>query len=273
MRAHRHEPDDARPEPGIESLQPALVFDRDSIRQVDRAAIDEFGIPGIVLMENAARGLARETLEMLDQTSGRASLVLILCGSGNNGGDGYALARDLHNAGVDVAIVPIGEPKPETDAEINRCICRRMALREIPFKDLDQFDRRYEPDLIVDAIFGTGLDRPVAGDAAAAIQWINNSGRPVLAVDVPSGLDCNTGKPVGGEPSHAVKASATVTFVGLKIGFEGLDAQKYLGEVAVVDIGAPLELLQRFGRETSAARPEAPEHAEPTEPTASPRSH
>jgi NAD(P)H-hydrate epimerase len=258
MRGHREDTDHDRADSGRAQAEPALVFDRDAIRQVDRAAIEEFGVPGIVLMENAARGLARETLDMLDQNAGSDALVLIFCGSGNNGGDGYALARDLSNANVEVVIVPIGQPKSETDAQTNRQICQRMGLKEIPFTEIDQFDRRFEPDLIVDALFGTGLDRPLTGDAAAAIRWINNSGRPVLAVDVPSGLDCNTGKPVGDEKCEAICATRTVTFVGLKTGFQGLDAQKHLGEVVVVDIGAPLELLERFGHPTGVRHREAP---------------
>jgi hypothetical protein len=115
------------------------------------------------------------------------------------------------------------------------------------------------------------MDRPITGQAAQAVEWINTSKRPVLAVDVPSGIDCDTGRPIGGGP--AIKADKTVTFVGLKSGFEGLDAQKYLGEVAVVDIGAPLELLDRLGQDVGVDHPEAPEHNELAEPVASPRSH
>jgi hydroxyethylthiazole kinase-like uncharacterized protein yjeF len=274
QRPHRYEPDFDRDDQfALESPPPLLVFDRESIRAVDRTAIDEYGIPGLILMENAARGLARKTLEMLDETTSRASLVLIFCGSGNNGGDGFALARDLHNAGVDVAIVVVGEPKPGTDAGVNRMICQRMGLRELSVDEVDSFDRRYQADLIVDAMFGTGLDRALSGSAAQAVQWINQSKRPVLAVDVPSGLDCDTGRPAGGASGIAVKATRTVTFVGFKSGFEGLDAQKYLGEVSVVDIGAPVELLERFGRQVGLAHPEAPEHRELAEPIASPRSH
>jgi NAD(P)H-hydrate epimerase len=271
MRGHREDSDHDRTDSGPAQAEPALVFDRDAIRQVDRAAIEEFGVPGIVLMENAARGLARETLDMLEQDAGPDALVLIFCGSGNNGGDGYALARDLSNANVEVIIVPLGLPRPNTDADTNRQICQRMGLREIPFSDIDQFDRRFEPDLIVDAMFGTGLDRSITGEAAAAIRWINNSGRPVLAVDVPSGLDCNTGRPVGEEGCQAICATRTVTFVGLKTGFQGLDAQKHLGEVVVVDIGAPLELLERFGRPAGVTHREAPDHGAQTEPVTSPR--
>ncbi len=100
------------------------------------------------------------------------------------------------------------------------------------------------PDLIVDAIFGTGLDRPIGSDAAKVIEWLNGLDRPVLAVDVPSGLDCDSGEPLG----TAVRAPRTVTFVGPKTGFLERAARPFLGAVTVVDIGAPIELYRRFGR-------------------------
>ena len=172
---------------------------------------------------------------------------MIVCGSGNNGGDGYALARHLHNAGVDVVLAALGEPKAGSDAATNREICRRIGLREAPFEEARQ---HAACDLLVDAIFGTGLDRPVTGTAAEAIEWINAGGRPVLAVDLPSGLDCDTGRALG----TAVRAACTVTFVGLKPAMTKSAAREYLGEVVVTGIGAPLELLQRYGRPADKTR-------------------
>ncbi len=215
------------------------VLDRDSVRAVDRAATDEYGIPGVVLMENAARALAVETLAMMPKTAG---LVVIVCGSGNNGGDGWALARHLHNAGSDVRIAPLGEPREGTDAAVNCHICRNMKLREIVGDDLPAHFA--DCDLVVDAIFGTGLDRGVTGAAATVIERINRSGRPVLAVDVPSGLDCDTGQPLG----STIRAARTVTFVARKPAMNVEAARAYTGEVVVADIGAPVELLERFGR-------------------------
>ncbi len=215
------------------------VLDRLSVRAVDRAAIEEYGIPGVVLMENAARGLAAEALDMLGRAGGR---VVIVCGSGNNGGDGWALARHLHNAGVNVTVAVLGEPRQDSDAALNRHVCRRMAISEIAPDDLPAHLEGC--DLIVDAIFGTGLDRRVTGAAAAVIDLINASGRPVLAVDVPSGLDCDGGATLG----CAVKAARTATFVARKPCMELEVTKAYLGKVVVVDIGAPVELLERFGR-------------------------
>ncbi len=225
----------------MSASQTPYVLDRESVRAVDRAAIDEYGIPGIVLMENAARGLAAEAVAMLRGAEHEPPQVLIICGRGNNGGDGYALARHLHNAGVAPVLAPLGEPRGESDAGINDAICRRMGIRRIA---LDQLDGCAKADLVVDAIFGTGLDRPTSGEAARVIDWINDAGRPVLAVDVPSGLDCDTGRPLG----TAVRATRTVTFVGLKPGLVQLHAAPLVGEVVVVDIGAPVELTHRFGR-------------------------
>lgn len=218
------------------------VLDRASVRAVDRAAVEEYGIPGVVLMENAARGLADEAMRML-AGSGRAPSVLIVCGSGNNGGDGFALGRHLHNHGAGVRFVSLGTPRPGTDAALNRGICRAMHLHESPAEDLR---KHLDCDLIVDAIFGTGLDRPVSGVPAQIIERINDAGRPVLAVDIPSGLDCDTGEPLG----TAVRATRTVTFVGLKPAMSIPAARPYLGQVTVAPIGAPVELLERFGRQT-----------------------
>ena len=102
---------------------------------------------------------------------------------------------------------------------------------------------RGEFQLIVDAIFGTGLDRPITGPTAALIEWINSTGYPVLAADCPSGLDCDTGQPLG----CAVRATRTVTFVALKPGFLAAESRAYTGEVFVAQIGAPASLIERYG--------------------------
>ena len=217
------------------------ILDRESVRAVDRAAVEEYGIPGIVLMENAARGLADQALQMLGNAQDSPPTTLIVCGSGNNGGDGYALGRHLHNASINVVLVQLGEPRAGSDAAINREICLKMGLCEVP---LDDIATRADADLIVDAIFGTGLDRPVSGPAAEAIERMNVAAAPVLAVDVPSGLDCDTGEALG----TTVRADCTVTFVAKKPGLITAAAKEYVGKVVVADIGAPIELVRRFGR-------------------------
>ncbi len=235
----------------------ALIFDRAASRAVDRAAIDEFDMPGILLMENAARGLCECALRIISEScpsavhpGGNPAPVphaLVICGSGNNGGDGYALARHLHNHRVSVTIAALGDPKSDADAAINRRICQRMLLTMIDSSSLGASVHADRFSLIVDAIFGTGLDRAVEGEAARIIRWINAAARPVLAVDVPSGLDGDTGRPIAPD-SPCVRATLTATFLGLKPGFLDLDAQRLLGEVVVCDIGAPRELLERFGK-------------------------
>lgn len=222
-----------------------LVLDRQAVREVDRVAIEDFAIPGIVLMENAALGLAEHALDMLNSGASEPPRVLIICGRGNNGGDGYALARHLINKDVEVTLANLGDPKPEGDAGINKTICRHMNIPEIsPSKVTPQIlTDQGEFHLIVDAIFGTGLDRPVIDPTAAIIEWINSTGYPILAADCPSGLDCDTGRPLG----CAVRATRTVTFVALKPGFLVREARAYTGEVIVAQIGAPASLIERFG--------------------------
>jgi len=236
--SQRHEA--ARRGSGVEAAAPGGVYvlSREAVRSVDRGAIDDYGIPGIVLMENASRALAKAALEMLGGRRGK--LVLVICGSGNNGGDGWALARHLHNAGMRVVVAAMGEPRSADDAGVNCAVCRKMGIEEV---GVDRLEAYGSADLIVDAIFGTGLDREVKGSALEVIEWINGTGRPVLAVDVPSGLDCDTGRPLGA----SVKARRTVSFVGYKPAFGVLEAQGYVGEVEVGEIGVPIELVERFG--------------------------
>ena len=225
-----------------------LVLTRKAVREVDRVAIKDFAIPGIVLMENAARGLAEHALDMLVNAASFPPRVLIICGRGNNGGDGYALARHLTNQDIDVTLAGIGDskanPKAVSDAGINKTICRHMNIPDIsPEITPQKLADRGEFHLIVDAIFGTGLDRPITGPTAAIIEWINSTGYPVLAADCPSGLDCDTGRPLG----CAVRATRTVTFVARKPGFLVAESRAYTGEVFVAEIGAPAFLIERFG--------------------------
>jgi hydroxyethylthiazole kinase-like uncharacterized protein yjeF len=221
--------------------RPAFVLDRASVRRVDREAVEQYAMPSIILMENAARALAVEAIDMLEKVGDDGAIVLIICGSGNNGGDGWALARHLHNAGYEPVVAPIKDPNPNGDAGINCAICRSMGIREI---DIGSVDRYRDVDLIVDAIFGTGLDRMVEGRPAEIIEWINGTGRPVLAVDIPSGLDGDTGKPLG----VCVRADRTVSFVGWKPGFLEPSARGWTGKIIVGDIGAPRALTERYGR-------------------------
>jgi NAD(P)H-hydrate epimerase len=209
---------------------------RSQVREIDRRSIEEFHIPGVVLMENAARAVADAAHNMLLHAKHRA--ILILCGGGNNGGDGLAAARHLHNAGFDIHIALTADPaRYQKEALINWQITQAMHL-PTTVADPKLIDDT-EAALIIDAIFGTGLTsapRPPFDQFVAAIE---RSGVPVLAVDIPSGLDCDTGQPLG----PCVQATTTVTFVAEKAGFAVPEAQLYLGQVEVAEIGCPREII------------------------------
>ncbi len=219
--------------PGHNILTVMIRLTREQVREIDRLSIARYHIPGIVLMENAARAVADVAWEMIGRTRGRC--VRIDCGPGNNGGDGLAVARHLHNRGaiVDVSCAAAGSREYAGDAAMNYQIATAMGL-------IDRFTDRPPPDLIVDALFGTGLDRPLAGEAAVFVDSINRSGVPVLAVDIPSGLDCDTGEPLG----PCVRANCTVTFVAEKAGLANPLARQYLGEITIGDIGCPQAVIQ-----------------------------
>lgn len=215
-----------------------LIFTREQVRRIDALAVERYRIPSIVLMENASRGLADVAGRML----GDKRRVLICCGGGNNGGDGLAAARHLHNRGYEATIHLTRPADSYTgDALINLRICRAMKL---PMLGADTpLDQLPGADLLLDGLFGTGLTQPVRAPFDAIIQWMNRQPAPILAIDIPSGLDCDTGRPLG----IAVKAAATVSFVGLKLGFLQPDSRDYTGQIHIADIGAPRELLQEIG--------------------------
>ncbi len=215
-----------------------LVFTRESIGRVDRLAVERYGIASIVLMENAGAAVAREALRMLGR--GRGGAVALYCGPGNNGGDGLVAARHLHNAGVGVQVVLAAKrERYRGDAAANLGVIEAMGLPIMT--------RARRPALVVDALFGTGLDRPVEGRMASLIGEVNRWGARgvgVLAVDLPSGLDADSGEVLG----VAVKATRTVTLCGWKAGFLRKGCREWTGRIVVVGIGAPRELLEREGR-------------------------
>ncbi|MCK4850389.1 MAG: NAD(P)H-hydrate epimerase [Phycisphaerae bacterium] len=220
-----------------------LILSRDQVREVDRRAIDDYGIPGIVLMENASRGLAQVARQKLGHSVNPR--VAIVTGTGNNAGDGFAVARHLHNAQCQPVVLIAGaERRIAGDARTNLEIIKRMSLC-LKLLSQDQrglaelADELQRAELVIDAIFGTGLSGQVRGFYKDVIERINSNSTPVLAVDIPSGLDCDTGQPLG----LAVRAQTTVTFVARKMGFDAPGADAYTGQVFVVDIGAPTELL------------------------------
>ena len=224
-----------------ESSPAAPVLSRAAAREVDRRALEVYGIPGLILMENAARAVV-ERIEAIGPSEGAVTMV---CGPGNNGGDGYAVARHLHNAGrLAPRIVVVGRPRPGSDAAVNASIVARMGIPTAGGTEVPSHWRG--AGLIVDALFGTGLARPVEGAARAWIDWMNEAGSTVLAVDVPSGLDADSGAVLGA----AVRADETVTFVAEKRGFRLEPGRSYVGRVTVADIGAPPEILASLCNES-----------------------
>ncbi len=211
----------------MQSLTRALV------REIDRRAIEEYGVPGIVLMENAGRGAA----EVLMRLNPERLPVVIYCGKGNNGGDGFVIARHLDIHGWPVRILRVAKPSELTgDAAIMERIAAAAGIADGSAAD-------EHTGWIVDALFGTGLSGPLREPCDRIVAEINASRAKVLAVDIPSGLDCDAGKPLG----PTVRADHTVTFVAPKAGFANPEAKEWLGEVHVVGIGAPRKLLEEYG--------------------------
>jgi NAD(P)H-hydrate epimerase len=214
-----------------------FTLTREEVRELDRRAIEGFGVPGVVLMENAGRGCA----ELLMRLNPDRKPVVILCGPGNNGGDGFVIARHLDNHGWPVWAMPLGQSAKLTgDAAVNFRIAKAGGLVGDPANVFDGW--------VVDALFGTGLSRPLAPPFDGWVAMINASRCPVLAVDIPSGLDCDTGEPLG----PCVRAAHTATFVAPKRGFLNPASKSWTGEVHVIDIGAPRVLVDEYRQRTNA---------------------
>lgn len=216
-----------------------------AMRFVDRLAQERYGIAPLILMENAGRSVACEAQQILRRGGSR---VVCVCGSGNNGGDGFVAARHLLNVGIEAAAFLVGK-RPKGDAGINCGILERMGVDVTPLdisgRQISYFRRCLAAcGLIIDAIFGTGFHGGVDEPFAGVIRAMNNSGKRILSVDIPSGLDAFTGR--ASQP--CVKADATVTFGLAKTGFVKNDGPKYTGRIVVADISLPQVLLVRYGR-------------------------
>jgi NAD(P)H-hydrate epimerase len=216
------------------------------MQNLDRRTIDECGIPGIVLMENAGRSATQVIASHFTHLSSKR--VAILCGRGNNGGDGFVIGRCLMARGTKVTVYLLsGKDKVKGDAKTNLEIFVRTEgkIHEIPdsksFETLKQ--EIVSHDLLVDAIFGTGLNSGVSGLYADVIDFMNESGRPIVAIDIPSGLDANTGKPLG----TCITSTLTITFGLPKLGQMIYPGAAHVGRLEVIDIGIPHKLLEEEG--------------------------
>lgn len=214
-----------------------LLLSRNQARELDRKAMEEFGISGLVLMENAGSSIAEYLIALKPQGP-----VIICCGKGNNGGDGFVVARYLNENKIPVKVMIFSEPKTMShDAKVNYEKIENLNIPIIYCYEKDSvIDELASAEWIVDGLFGTGLDGNVRPPFDNIIKEINTVPAKKLAIDIPSGLDCDTGKPLG----VAIKANYTLTFVALKKGFTQPEARDYLGRVEVIDIGIPKEFYR-----------------------------
>ena len=227
---------------------------REEVRSIDCRAAEEFGLSTLVLMENAGRGAADRLCELLPQ----GGHVVIACGPGNNGGDGGVVARHLDARGRSVRVAWFAPlDKIAGDALVQHKILAASGIDQQEWAgpvDRGRLDALFaEAGWIVDALLGTGLARPVEGTLREVIASMNASGKPILALDLPSGLDADSGEPLG----IAVRATETVTFVAPKLGFVKSGANAYAGRVRVAEIGVPRRLLEAFGRRETGAGQES----------------
>ncbi len=214
------------------------------MRALEKRAIEEAGIPAVALMENAGRAVACEAARMAP-----TGPIVVVCGRGNNGGDGFVAARHLDNRGRQVRVVAIEPAKLEGDALANYRALRFTGaeVRSVGAAWIDEIRSSLSgASLVVDALFGTGLAGPLREPWPAVIDALNACGAPILAVDIPSGLDGDTGRPLG----TAVRAAATVTMHAPKPGFE--IAHEFTGGVSVADIGIPSRLPMLASPDSSA---------------------
>lgn len=215
-----------------------LILTRNEVRQVDRWAIEQLELPGIALMENAGSGATRWLLQRLGSLSER---VLILCGPGNNGGDGFVIARHLANAGVPVELsIAIDPARYSGDARTNYVVAQKLGLPiqhdtspepEVRWSDGSQ------PDWIVDALLGTGATGTLREPMRSWVLAANQSKARRFAVDLPTGLDADRG-PLD---DPIFQAEATATFASLKPGLILPQSRPYVGEIKVIGIGVPVE--------------------------------
>ncbi|QDT60765.1 Bifunctional NAD(P)H-hydrate repair enzyme Nnr [Stieleria bergensis] len=213
---------------------------RDQVRLIDQTAIEAYGMPGVILMENAGRGAAEA---ILHQAPSKAS-ICILCGPGNNGGDGYVIARHLQLAGRQVTLISLVELETLSgDAAINAniAVAADLPLQTVSNEQTLQ-DALPQDAVIVDCLLGTGARGAPRGLYASAIKLANQRAVYRVAIDLPSGMDCDTGQIH--EPTF--QADLTLTFVCRKEGMQADSAATYLGAVQVISIGVPLKLLQDF---------------------------
>lgn len=208
-------------------------IDRAGMLRVDRLAVEHYGITLLQMMENAGRSLARVARQRFLPEVAEACRVTVLAGSGGNGGGAMACARHLANWGVRVSVtLAKASDMLRTVPAHQARILRAMA---VPLRGIDELSEAPEPDLIIDGVIGYSLNGPPRGHAAALIEWANRTPSPVLALDLPSGLDADRG--VVGDP--IVRATATLALGLPKSGLMRAASQPFVGELYLADVGIP----------------------------------
>jgi NAD(P)H-hydrate epimerase len=225
---------------------PKAVYSVAQVAKLERIAIERFAIPGFELMTRAAQA----ALDVLRRRWPSARTLAVFCGAGNNAGDGYVLARLAVIDGLDVRVVAVGDPtRLHGDAAEAYSQCAEAGIEIVTWPGLPT---QFAPDVVIDAILGTGLTRALDPAFAAAVAHINEGAAPVFALDVPSGLDANTGLPRGA----AVRAELTITFLGLKQGLYLGRAPDYRGQIAFADLGVPREAVDELAPTMERLSPE-----------------
>ena len=224
------------------------VLNSAQMREADKRTIDDIGIPSLVLMENAGRQVVAAMEAMYSDLSDRD--VAVLCGRGNNGGDGFVVARTLVQRGVDVAVFLMGGVNDvRGDARLNLEILGRLGITVVEIADSQAWELHFteltDCTLIVDAIFGTGLKSPISGLIESVIADVNASGIPVVAIDLPSGLSADSPEPIG--PS--IEATLTVTLAAPKLPLVLPPGETHAGDIVIADIGIPIEVIEAVEEE------------------------
>jgi hydroxyethylthiazole kinase-like uncharacterized protein yjeF len=219
------------------------VLNSAQMREADRRTIDEIGIPSLVLMENAGRQVVAAMEAMHGELLERQ--VAVLCGHGNNGGDGFVVARTLMQRGVSVSVFLMGRVADvRGDARINLEILGRLGVTVVEIGDSQAWELHFSEvrdcSLIVDAIFGTGLNAPVSGLIESVIADVNAAGITVVSIDIPSGLSADAVEPIG----ESIEADTTVTLGAPKLPLILPPGETRAGDIVIADIGIPLEVIE-----------------------------
>ena len=223
-----------------------ILVTADEMQQMDRRTIESFGIPGRLLMENAGRGAAQFFLKHFSDLKNKR--IGIIAGRGNNGGDGFVIARYLAQSGFAVQVYLLAaKNQVKGDAAANLKLLKPLEIQVIEIPDERSFSAQQSDianfDVWIDAILGTGLKSDVKGYFQTVIDFINTLRRPVFAVDIPSGLNSDTGQPCG----TCIRASATATFGFAKTGHMTYPGTGYTGTLEIVDIGIPPYIVETVG--------------------------